>query len=274
MNSPVLTNPPIKINDMVYREAGLDYAISPHYHTATQWYCVLYGAVDTTINGTTYPLRDGESILIPPRAIRAPQCGGRAPGYFHVVFDNHRLQLAPLVLRPLAMPPELQPDLYALIDEFRHPGPNTRDLVQTLVVRLLIGLNRQALRDSSEQDAPSRLNEAAHRAVIARIEAYMQHNLHHKLRHEQLAEVVNLSPTHLARLFKQITGKTILTRLTELRIDSAKTLLLESSLLITEISGQVGYESLAHFTRTFKTVVGVTPSDYRRSGGHTWRQPS
>ena len=43
---------------------------------------------------------------------------------------------------------------------------------------------------------------------------------------------------------------------------------------VTEISGQVGYESLAHFTRTFKATVGVTPSDYRRSRGHTWRQPS
>jgi transcriptional regulator GlxA family with amidase domain len=69
-----------------------------------------------------------------------------------------------------------------------------------------------------------------------------------------------------------MTGQTLIERLTELRVNYAKELLLQSTLSITEISLQVGYSSFSHFSKVFKTAVDVSPSDYRRSQGRTWRK--
>jgi len=63
---------------------------------------------------------------------------------------------------------------------------------------------------------------------------------------------------------------TIVQRLTALRITSAKSLLLESSLSVGQIAGEVGIVSFSHFARIFKRLVGVSPGDYRRTGGRTW----
>jgi AraC-like DNA-binding protein len=234
---------------------------------------VLYGTVDTVIEGKTYSLSAEESILIPPNAVRSPRCGGKAPGYMNAIFDNHGLELDPLAMRVLSMPLELRPDLHALVSELQRPGTNTEDLVDSLLVRLLIGLCRLVWQENSLNSARlSPLNATSHHELVARIDVFMRRNLHQPLTRQDLADAAHLSPTHLARVFQQITGQTLIERLTELRVNYAKELLLQSTLSITEISLQVGYNSFSHFSKVFKTAVGVSPSDYRRSQGLTWRK--
>ena len=48
------------------------------------------------------------------------------------------------------------------------------------------------------------------------------------------------------------------------RIEFAKVLIEETDLNITEISGRCGYESVIHFSRQFKKMTGVAPSEYRK----------
>jgi len=46
----------------------------------------------------------------------------------------------------------------------------------------------------------------------------------------------------------------------------------ESELSVTAIAGEVGFTAFSHFSQVFRKVVGVTPSDYRRSGGTSYHQ--
>lgn len=71
-------------------------------------------------------------------------------------------------------------------------------------------------------------------------------------------------PTTIAA-FKQRTGKTIVEYRTEKRIDYAKMLLLNTDYNILEISNKVGYFSLSHFIKNFKTYTGYTPEAYRKT---------
>lgn len=48
------------------------------------------------------------------------------------------------------------------------------------------------------------------------------------------------------------------------RIEFAKVLMAETDLNITEISGRCGNESVIHFSRQFKKMTGVAPSEYRK----------
>jgi two-component system response regulator YesN len=122
---------------------------------------------------------------------------------------------------------------------------------------------------------PSRgttLNKLSQPVVVEQVEAFMQRNLQRPLSRADLAKVAHLSATHLARIFHQATGHTLTERLIELRMTSAKQLLLESTLPVSEISFQVGYSSFSHFARLFRQKVGVSPTDYRRSQGMVWRK--
>jgi len=261
---------PIQIQSVAYKEAGRTYRAGPHKRQNHQWYCVLYGSVEMIVDGAGFLLHPEQSILVPPGAERSPRSRGKAPGYMYAHFVNHDLHLRALHNRVVRTPSALRPDLLALAAELREtPGPDTEELVQALLVRILVGLCRSVRRTTRR--APH-LNAGYQAELVRRVEAHMRRNLHRTLSREELAAAVCLSPAHLARVFRNVTEHTLVQRLTELRIAHAKQLLLESTLTITEISLEVGYASFSHFCKTFRRSVGVAPSDYRRSEGHVYRR--
>lgn len=73
-----------------------------------------------------------------------------------------------------------------------------------------------------------------------------------------------MSGTKLKTLFKQFTGKTITEYILEMKADRASHLLLETNLRIDEIASKVGFLTPTGFTTSFKKVMGVAPSDYRK----------
>jgi AraC-like DNA-binding protein len=64
-------------------------------------------------------------------------------------------------------------------------------------------------------------------------------------------------------MFRKITGINFTDYLARLRIERAKNLLLNPNLRISEIAFEVGFQSLTHFNRVFKRVLGQSPTDYR-----------
>lgn len=75
----------------------------------------------------------------------------------------------------------------------------------------------------------------------------------------------DLTPSYLSVFFKNNVGDTFLNYLTRLRMDKAKELMRTTSLSIVEISEKVGYASANSFTRSFKKLEQITPSQYRES---------
>jgi AraC-like DNA-binding protein len=81
-----------------------------------------------------------------------------------------------------------------------------------------------------------------------------------------LARKCGISERNFHRLFHKETGIGPKDFLVRRRIEKAKRLLRKSKLTITDIAGEVGYQSLSKFIATFKRVEGLLPSDYRMSG--------
>jgi AraC-like DNA-binding protein len=257
-------DPPIRIDRLAYKEAGLDYHFDEHSHPNTQWFLCVFGGMTIAIDDTMYELHPEESILIAPHARREPWCRDRAPGYINGNILDISLGMNEVCNRVLKMPASHRDDLHALIGELREPSEHSGQLIQALVVRLLIGLKRSATQPTPSL---SSLNSANNKEVIARAEAFMLRNLHRAMSRREVASAVNLSEPHLARIMRASTGRSLVQRLNEIRIGRAKALLIESPLSITQIAGEVGISSFSHFTKIFKRLVGVSPSDYRRTVG-------
>lgn len=263
---------PIRIESLFYREAGLDYHTEAHHHAIHQWYFCLHGGMTISLEGVFHELHAEDSLLVAPGRVRENWCRQRAPGYLVVIFDaGDAVDLSAVCDRVLPLPVELREDVHALIAEVRRPaGPDARLLSTVLVLRLLIGLARAHARPAETRRPLSALNAREHQQVVAQAEAFMQRNLFRPLTRAEIAHAVNLSEPHLGRLFRAVCGRSVIDRLTEIRMEHAKALLRESTLSVTQIAGEVGISSFSHFSKTFRDVVGVPPSDYRRSGGHSW----
>jgi len=74
-----------------------------------------------------------------------------------------------------------------------------------------------------------------------------------------------LSPFHYQRMFARAFGETPHDFLTRVRLDRAKELLARDDRPVTEVCLATGYESLGSFSTRFRTLVGRSPSDYRRA---------
>ncbi|MEN6575163.1 MAG: helix-turn-helix domain-containing protein [Phycisphaerales bacterium] len=79
----------------------------------------------------------------------------------------------------------------------------------------------------------------------------------------EIARASHLSVSRLAHLFKEQMGVTLINYVTEVRIERAKELLLGTDQSCTDICFQTGYNNQSYFTRTFKSVAGTTPRQFR-----------
>ncbi|KEQ25169.1 bifunctional transcriptional activator/DNA repair enzyme AdaA [Paenibacillus tyrfis] len=78
---------------------------------------------------------------------------------------------------------------------------------------------------------------------------------------------LKMSPYHLQRVFKRVTGTTPSKQLLHIRMEEAQRLLAASEQPITDIAAEVGFRSPSHFTSVFHKTVGCTPMEYRETAG-------
>lgn len=102
------------------------------------------------------------------------------------------------------------------------------------------------------------------REIMKRVDEYLCENYKHDISMEIVADIVGLSPSHFAKLFKQCFGTTFIERLTAIRIEQAKKLLKNVEIHIKDIGEAVGYPSITYFTSKFKKETGLPPAEYRR----------
>jgi AraC family transcriptional regulator len=100
---------------------------------------------------------------------------------------------------------------------------------------------------------------------LRKVEEYVRERLAQDVSVEVLAELVELSPFHFSRMFKQVTGMSPLQFVVRERIVRAQRLICETSWSFIEIALEVGYTSPSHFAKVFRRVVGLTPTEFRRA---------
>ncbi|MBF8184307.1 helix-turn-helix domain-containing protein [Nonomuraea sp. K274] len=110
---------------------------------------------------------------------------------------------------------------------------------------------------------PATAESAIHPAVAATV-ARLEEAPAQQWRLDDLARAVNLDPAYLGRLFAQDIGLTTMNFLARVRAERAATLLANSTLSAAQVGATVGWGDPTYFARRFRTLVGLTPSEYRR----------
>jgi signal transduction histidine kinase/AraC-like DNA-binding protein/ActR/RegA family two-component response regulator len=186
-----------------------------------------------------------------------------------------------LILLDLMMP---EMDGFAVLDALR-ARETTRDIpVIVLTVRVLdeadierLGRGVAAIMSKGLFNTTETLTRieaalARHQALggptqrlIRRAMGFIHAHYAEPLTREQIASHVHYSPDYLTDCFRQEQGVTPMAYLNRYRICQARKLLENGDLTITQVALAVGFSESAHFTRTFRREVGMTPRAYRRS---------
>lgn len=94
--------------------------------------------------------------------------------------------------------------------------------------------------------------------------SYIKDNYREKITIEDMAEIVDLNPIYLGSLFKKEIGLNFSSYLIKVRIDAAKSLLIETNYTIAAIGSEVGYKDTRYFSQLFEKTVGIKPALYRK----------
>jgi len=99
--------------------------------------------------------------------------------------------------------------------------------------------------------------------VITKAKQFIREHYTEDLSLGQVAAAVHTSIFYFCKLFRKVTGTTFTEFVSRTRVERAKSLLLNPNLRVSEIAYEVGFQSLTHFNRVFKKVIGESPTEYR-----------
>ena len=100
---------------------------------------------------------------------------------------------------------------------------------------------------------------------------YVRENHGQPIRIEELAKIAHLSSSQFERRFKKVFQITPTRHILNVRIRTACKLLATTNDTIASIALETGFYDHSHFVRSFRKVIGLSPSTYRKQGGTNWR---
>lgn len=99
---------------------------------------------------------------------------------------------------------------------------------------------------------------------ITQIIQYINDNYNKNITLAEMAERFYISPSYLSKLFKDTTNFTFTEYLNSVRIKNAKELLAKPGYRIIDVAQKVGFNNNTHFTRVFKDITGMSPTNYKK----------
>ena len=145
------------------------------------------------------------------------------------------------------------------LEAYKHTKVMPR--VQFASATRLLEIFAEELGEKSNQLAVREAN--AEPAAVVRAKAYIRENLQEDITLTQVAKAACTSTFYICKLFKKHTGVNLTEYISRLRVECAKELLQNPQARISEIAYEVGFQSLTHFNRVFRALVGEAPSTYR-----------
>ena len=135
------------------------------------------------------------------------------------------------------------------------PSPISTARLRMAVLELLVELYTS---HSSEASTVIAMHKSP-QDYVKKVLEYLADHYTEALTLEDIASVCGITKYHLAREFKRYTGQTVITYLNVLRCKKAEVYLAEG-MTVTEAAGESGFDSISYFSRTYKKLMGVTPS--------------
>ncbi len=267
-----------------YFEYSKDYHFDGESHPFWELLYVDKGEVDTTADGVLRHLHRGDIQFYKPGEFHSLQANGVvAPNLVVIAFCCDSPAMSAFE-HTIFQAGETERNIFAgIVSEASHAfsspldDPHTtalerregaligsEQMVAMLLEQLLVRLLRRNAPLPDTRIASSIKSRSDH-DLVTRIMEYMQEHVFGNLTFADVCRFSAQSATNLKTIFKSVTGVGVMSYYRSLKIEEAKRMLREGDGNITQIADRLGYTSVHYFSRYFKRVTGMTPSEYTLS---------
>lgn len=149
------------------------------------------------------------------------------------------------------------------------------EMLQMMVLELTTFLLHLMLRSKNEASISRMIDTNMHisktttlnsqKQLFDRLELYLRNHLSDALKISQICKDNLISRSLLCSIYKRETGHGVIEHYNQLKIEQAKTLIRSTDLSITQISVRLGYSTVQFFSRQFRNLTGMSPSEYATS---------
>lgn len=240
------------LNHMIRAERVQGMTFGRHMQYSFEFFYVKKGEVLCTVEDETYPLQEGDGVLVlpnQPHSYHTPVCSDAVMLIFDPIYVNEFFQYT---RNKEFVCPVYRPD-GRLLEQL----PHQKDVFgwKSLLYSLCAQANQQGtLRQATRKNSD----------LIEKVVAYIHDHLQDKLSMEQLAEELGYSYHYLSNCMKDHFGMNFCTLVNHYRIDRAATLLRTTDLPMTRVADQSGFSTIRSFNRAFLSIHGITPTQFAK----------
>ena len=271
-------------SDLVHAFLMKDYDIGMHEQEFFEINIISRGHGVHYINNNMINANVGDVFIIPPK-ISHGYVGGDGFDVFHIILSDafmnkyiadlqnlsafYKLFGAEPLMRGRTTYPlhltlskeELAPALNIIFEISRYINFSdpTECLIRSNLAMASISLLCNAYALSNPNSAMSQSEDHALMESIS----YIHERYYDKITIENLIQIAHMSRTSYIKKFKEICKMSPAAYITKIRIESATTMLLNTSLSVSEIAYKTGFYDASHLTKTFETYYSMTPMKYK-----------
>ncbi len=237
--------------------------VEKHSHTFFHYIYVHKGGGKILIGNEEMPLIHGYIYLINPMTGHEFCAGEKGMSLYELKFETsdseifNKLHTLPTTLDVYKS--KVSEIFRSMFPEFAKKDSYSDVLIQYRFYEILTLLFRcnETQRDTEPNDKkqPDKFSE---------VFTYINRNLQKPLTLAELAQIVHMESIYFLKQFKKATGTPPMTYVRNVRISTAKNLLLHSDMNITQISSAVGFLTVHHFSSCFKKYAGCSPAEYKK----------
>lgn len=270
-----------KIVTIHYYEFNEEFVFDGEAHDFWEMVYVDKGKVEVCADDAVTVLSQGEVIFHQPNEFHSIRAYGSSPNFFVISFVCHSPAMSYFEKKRVRLDRDLKPMISAILREAERAydiPPNRTDLlelvrkeqapigceqmIKTYLEQLLILMVREGERDEPII-FPSK--ESLQNHLVISIKEYIEDHLEMNIRISEICTHLGYSKTYLSRIFHDACGETLANYIVLRKIDLAKTLVREQKMNFSEISEHLGFNNPQYFSRVFKRVTGMSPSEFRQT---------
>lgn len=263
-----------------YMEHPKDYVFKGERHDFWEFLYVDKGEIEVMAEDRGYKLLQGDIIFHKPREFHSVWANRRsAPNIVVITFDCRSAAMAHLEGKIFSLHDkqrdmlaqilkigrevflDFDEEKYALIKKDTIPF-GSEQLFLCHLEAFLIELIRSGNHQNSESKLHAVMKERVEKDIIKGVLAYLESNISANPTFKELCRINSVSETQLKTLFKEVTGMSVMKYFKAMKIEKAKRIIREENHTITHISEMLGYSSVFYFSKSFKDITGMTPTEY------------
>lgn len=267
-----------------YFEYFSDFTFEGEVHDFWEFLCVDKGEVDVIAGTAKHYLRRGDIIFHQPNEFHNVQANGvTAPNLVVISFacnspamdffcgkiltigDEERALLGNIIGEAQkAFCSPLDDPYYNSLERSDSASFGSEQLIHLYMEQLLLLLYRKNT-EKIPQSKTKTLKKRSDTYIYTHIIDYLEQNISVSLSVEQICKDNLIGRSQLQKLFREKNNCGVIDHFSHMKIESAKELIRENRLNFTQIAESLGYTSIHYFSRQFKKITGMTPSEYSSS---------